>query len=69
MKSTPMKNTLPWDNFRCEPVTPGAKCGNCKRWSSHPDQTFGPRTAHMQCERPGSEACSHIPISLLEENK
>ena len=69
MTPTPMSNPLLWDYFRCKPTTPDAKCGNCKRWMDHPDQNNGPRTAFMQCERPGSEACSYVPISFLEENQ
>lgn len=63
---TKMRISLPWDNFRCKPVTPDAKCENCKRWTDHPDQTFGPRTALLTVADSKSEACSHIPISFLE---
>lgn len=62
-----MTHTLPWDYFRCAPVTVDAKCENCKRWREHPDQTHGPRTAYLQVADSKSEACSHIPISLLKE--
>ena len=67
--NTPMSRPLPWDFFRCQPITADAKCENCKRWRDHPDQTAGPRTAHITVEGSKSEACCYFPISLLEENQ
>lgn len=64
---TKMTHPLPWDYFRCQPVTPDAKCENCKRWHAHPDQTLGPRTAYIQVLDSTSEACSHVSISFLKE--
>jgi hypothetical protein len=66
---TKMRISLSWDYFRCKPVEPDGKCHNCKRWHDHPDQTFGPQTALLTVADSTSEACSHIPISLLKENQ
>ena len=62
-----MTHTLPWDYFRCQPLQVDAKCENCKRWHDHPDQTFGPRTTHIQVPDSKSASCSHVHISLLKE--
>ena len=64
---TKMVHPLPWDYCRCQPVTVDAKCQNCRRWSEHPDQTSGPRTAFIQVANSKSKSCCHFPISLLKE--
>lgn len=66
---TKMSHPLPWDYFRCQPITPDAKCHNCKRWTDQEGQTFGPRTAFIQVGDSKSEACSYIEISFLKENQ
>ena len=66
---TKMSRPLPYDYFRCQPILPDAKCRNCKRWMDQEGQETGPRTAFIQVADSKSEACSHIPISLLKENQ
>ena len=55
---------LPFDYSRCEPEEPDQYCKNCKRWSDHPEQTFGEYQPFVTVKNSRSESCIYIPISL-----
>lgn len=60
--------TLPYDYFRCKPINPDSNCKNCKRWSDMQGQTANPHgQSYCTTENSSSEACSYIPISLMEK--
>lgn len=58
---------LPFDFARCRPYKPDNFCLNCKRYSDHPDQTYGPRTPVMGCYDSTDTSCLYIAIMSKED--
>lgn len=51
---------LPYDYHRCTPTEPDSFCQQCARYSEHPKQTWGPRTAFMLRKNSTDDNCSYI---------
>lgn len=58
---------LPFDVARCDPFYKDAYCRNCKRWSDHPNQTWGDRTPQSSVDSSSDEGCRYIPIKEISE--
>jgi hypothetical protein len=57
---------LPNDYARCQPIEPDDKCRNCKRWSDHPEQTWGARRIYVVTKNSKDKACICVPVSFME---
>lgn len=58
---------LPFDVTRCSPLNVDAFCRNCKRWSNHPNQTWGERTPQSSVDGSHDDGCQYIQIKETSE--